>query len=153
MINLSEIKRQNQPPLRRLKSLLTPDYYSAEDIAEYKREAPKLQFPWYKRFDSPVEFMHRAYIIIQSVGLTKIQTPPNWVVVHDSSGEELVYWNDSHDLVPALTSPDEFKEEDWAYEVCIRYIIPKEFASIAWADRSRPVRRVREEGLEKITGR
>src|SRR3989344_2613805 len=51
MINISEIIRQ-QPEtsfFKKLRSLRDPDIYLAENIRDYRENAPNLEFPWYKR--------------------------------------------------------------------------------------------------------
>ena len=68
-----------------------------------------------------------------SIGKLEI---PNWFVLHDDSGLELVYWNADHELFPTLASFDEvqgqqgLKEDDWVYDVFVRYLIPHNLASV-----------------------
>ncbi len=142
MLNLSQLAREspNVSFVRKIRSFRDPNIYLAENLADYQQNAPILDFPRYKRFLSQDKFMDRAYIIFQNVGLKKLSHKRieilNWFVLHDDSGQELVYWNADHELFPTLASFDEvqekqgLKEDDWVYDVFIRYLIPSNLPSV-----------------------
>ncbi len=147
MLNLSQLTRESQeyPLLGRIRSIRYPDIYLAENLADYQEDAQSLEFPWYKRFPFPDKFRDRAYIIFQNIGLKKLTHKEmeiyNWFVLHDESGQELVYWNANHELFPTLASFDEvqaeqgLKEDDWVYDVFIRYLIPSHLPSVVEVNR------------------
>ena len=141
MLNLSQLAREssNYPLLNKIQNIIDPDIYLAENIADYKENAPNFEFPWYKRFPLTED---RVYIIFQNIGIKTLEDEeriiiPNWFVLHDDSGQELVYWNSDSKLFPARASFEEIqetqglKEEDWVYDVFIRYLIKSNFPSIA----------------------
>lgn len=143
MINISDIIRQ-QPEtsfLRKIRSLRDPDIYFAENIRDYRENAPNLEFPWYKRdilFYSDCD--DRAYISIMNVELNKLKINnfeiPNWFIIHDETYTEVVYWNANSDLIPTLHSFEELQEKqglkdgDYVYDIFLRYLIKKDFTSI-----------------------
>jgi len=149
MLNLSQIAKEssNYPVLRKIQNFKDPDVYLAENLADYHENAKLLEFPWYKRFPPSSKFRDRAYIVFQNVGLKKLVNGemeiPNWFVLHDNSGLELVYWNADHELFPTLASFDEvqaeqgLKEDDWVYDVFVRYLIPNNLSSIVEVNRYR----------------
>ena len=143
MINISEIIRQ-QPEtsfFKKLRSLRDPDIYLAENIRDYRENAPNLEFPWYKR---GVPFVkdsdERVYISIMDVGLSKLKINnikiPDWFVIHDETYAEVVYWNINSNLIPTLHSFEELQEKqglkdgDYIYDILLRYLIKKDFPSI-----------------------
>ena len=143
MINLSEIIRQ-QPEtsfLRKLRSLRDPDIYLAENIRDYRENAPNLEFPWYKRSVPFVKDLdERVYISIMDVRLNKLKINnfeiPNYFVIHDETYAEVVYWNINSNLIPTLHSFEELQEKqglkdgDYIYDILLRYLIKKDFPSI-----------------------
>lgn len=147
MLNLSQLARESPeyPQLRKIRSIRDPDIYLAENLADYQENAQSLEFPWYKRFPFPDKFMDKAYIIFQNIGLKKLDHEgmeiPNWFVLHDDSGQELIYWNANHELFPTTASFDEvqaeqgLKENDWVYDVFVRYLIPSNLPSVVEVNR------------------
>lgn len=145
MLNLSQLAREspNYPLMWKIRSFRDPNRYLAENLADYQQNALKLEFPWYKRFSFP--HMDRAYIIFQNIGLKKLSHKgheiPNWFALHDDSGQELVYWDTDHELFPALASFDEMqaeqglKEDNWVYDVLVRYLIKHNLPSIVEVNR------------------
>ena len=97
MLNLSQLVRESQeyPLLKKIRNFRNPDIYLAENLADYQENAQSLEFSWYKRFPFQDKFMDRAYIIFQNVGLKKLvyekMEIPNWFVLHDAFGQELIY--------------------------------------------------------------
>ena len=141
MLNLSQLAREchEYPILRRIRSLRDPDIYLAENLVDYQESAKSLEFPWYKRLPFPDKSMDRAYIIFQNIGLKKLVREkmeiPNWFVLYDDSGKELVYWDADHELFPTIISSDKVQAErelkdDWVYDVFVRFLIPSSLPSI-----------------------
>ncbi len=133
MLNLSQIVREspNYTLIQKVKNFRAPDVCIAENLADYQKNAPNLGFPWYKRSPLSSMFGDKAYIIFRDIGLKKLLLEkvevPNWFVLHDYSGQELVYWDANNVLFPTCESFDEvhekqgLKEDDWVYEVIVRY--------------------------------
>ena len=129
MLNLSQLARgfHDSPLFKRIQSIRNPEIYLAENLADYQENAPSLEFPF------SYKFVDRRYIIFQNIGLKKLvyeeMEIPNWFVLHDNSGQELIYWNADHELFPTMASFDEvqaeqgFKDDDWICDVFIRYLI------------------------------
>jgi len=142
MINLSQLAREspNYPLLKKFKSIFIPDTYLANNVLDYQENAPKLEFPAYKRFPITDKYMDRAYIIINNVGLKRYSlsdiTLPNWFIVHDDSSEEVVYWNENDKLFPTKTSFEQLqkneglKDDDFVSEVFLEYLIHNSMSSI-----------------------
>lgn len=147
MLNLSQLAREspNYSIVRRIRSIRDPDIYLAENLADYQHNAQSLEFPWYKRFPFPDKFMDRAYIIFQNVGLKKLNYEeieiPNWFILHDYSGQELIYWNADNESFPTVASFEEvqkqqgLKDDDWVYDVFVRYLIPSNLPSVVEVNR------------------
>lgn len=134
MINISEIIRQ-QPEtsfLRKLRSLRGPDIYLAENIMDYRENAPNLEFPWYKRESIfyHADFMERAYISIMNVGLNKLRINnieiPDLFVIHDETYTDIVYWSNS---IP-FEEVQGLKDGNYIYNILLRYLIKKNLPSI-----------------------
>ena len=142
MLNLSQLERisENYSLIRKCRSFRDSDIYLAENLADYKQSASSLEFPFYKRFPFSAKFMDRAYIIFQNVGLKKLVDKefeiPNWFVLHDNSGQEVVCWDANHELFPTIASFDEVQAEqglrdsDWVYDVLVRYLIWSNMSNI-----------------------
>src|SRR3989344_1463356 len=117
MINLSEIIRQ-QPEtsfLRKLRSLRDPDIYLAENIRDYRENAPNLNFPWYKRGVPFVKDLdERVYISIMNVRLNKLKDGrieiPKCFVIYDNTGHDIVYWDSDNKYFPTLYSFEELEQ-------------------------------------------
>lgn len=149
MLNLSQLERESQDYslLRRIRSFRDPDIYLAEDLTDYQKNASELEFPGYKRFPFRDKFMDRAYIIFQNIGLKKLiyeeMEVPDWFILHDDSGQELIYWNENHQLFPTIASFDEMqaeqglKDDDWVYDVFVRYLISSNLPSVVEVNRYR----------------
>jgi len=148
MLNLSQLARESPdyPLVGTIISFRNPDIYLAENLVDYHQNAPSLEFPWYKRFPLPDKSMDRAYIVFKNVGLKKLNLDPdkpNWFVLHDDSGQELVYWNADHKTFPTMASFDQvqakqgLKDDDWVYEVCVRYLIHSNLSSVVQVSRHR----------------
>ena len=144
MINLSQLARQsNEISLfEKIKSLRRLEIYLAENIRDYHENAPKLKFPWYKRdILFRMDYDDRAYISIMNVKLETLKEKgeieiPNWFLIHDDTGKDVVYWDSEGDLLPASHSFVEAQEEqclrdgDWIYDILLRYLIKKDLPSI-----------------------
>jgi hypothetical protein len=142
MINLSQLARESPdyPLLRKIKSALKPDIYLADDVLDYQENAPKLEFPAYKRFPFASKFMDRAYIIINNVGIKKYSynqvTLPDWFIIHDDSAQEVAYWNANDKLFPTITSFEQLqesqglKDDDYVSEVFLEFLIQNHMSSI-----------------------
>jgi len=141
MLNLSQLAREshNYSKLEIIQSSLYPDIYLAQNLVDYQSNSRELKFPWYKSI-IPNMLEDRAYIIFQNVGLKILVHEqvkfPNWFILHDDSGEELIYWNANHELFPATNSfrkaqqQSGLKNDDWVYDVFVRYLISKDLPSI-----------------------
>ncbi|MFW6047365.1 MAG: hypothetical protein ACOCP4_06250 [Candidatus Woesearchaeota archaeon] len=160
MLNLSKLARDSPeyPIFRKIRSIRDPDIYLARSLADYKENTCSLDFPWYKRFPFTDNFMDRAYIIFQNIGLKKLSYEevenPNWFLIHDKTGQEITYWNSDHDLFPTLTSFDELqseqglKEDYWVQDVFARYLISSNLLSIIEVNRNNfSNRKLEEESL------
>jgi len=153
MLNLSHLARESPdyPLIKKIRSFRDPDIYLAENLADYKKNAPHLKFPWYKRFPFPDNFMDRAYIIFNNIGLKTLSYHsneiPDWFLLHDDSGRELVFWNGNHDLFPTMDSFDNvrerqgLKDDDWVYDVFVRYLIHHDLPSIVEVNKYKPSNR------------
>lgn len=117
MLNLSQLARESSdyPLFRRIRGILDNDIYLAKNVKDYWQNAPSLKFPSYKRFPFLDNSMDRAYILFQNVGLKKLKhgmdESSNWFVLHDDSGQEIVYWNAEEDI----------KYDDWVCDVFVKY--------------------------------
>ena len=145
MLNLSQLLRESQEIsfFKKIISLRDPDIYLAENLKDYQENYKSVEFPWYKRFPFPKFISNdddRIYILFKGIGLEKpvrkdIIIPPYWFILHDDSGQELVYWNKDSGLFPAAVSFEEmqeqgFKDNEWI-EALVRCQLKSGFLSIA----------------------
>ena len=115
MLNLSQLSRERPLSLTtRIRLLLSPDYFLAENVADYNQNAVRAEIPWYKHFHSyfplsPLDFLF--YVIINDVGVTQIPSePPTLFCLHDDSGVRLISWDDKR-TYRAQQSSDQFRQE------------------------------------------
>ena len=108
MINLSAIGRSSlysTPEI--LRSLRGPDIYIAENMADFKKNAPNLPYPWYKQFSFEDRQTHRARILIYDVGIRsfysmkKEKTRENFLV-HDTTEQAAMNWDSKRIYFPPL---------------------------------------------------
>jgi hypothetical protein len=134
VINLSEIGRNElYSPLETLLSLRDPDLYIAEDIADFRKNAPKLPYPWYKKFPFEDRQIHRAYIIVRNVGIRsfydmKKEEAREHFIVHDATEQAVMNWGERIYFPPLHTFDEAHKQDglsdnDWVYDVLFIYLI------------------------------
>ena len=137
MLNLSKLAREssNYSLMTKIKLHRNQDVYLAENLRDYKKNAPTFEVPWYKTFPILDGSVDRAGIILQNVGLRK-SSHENWFLLHDDSGSDLVYWNADNPYFRAAISFEEaqeqqaLKEDDWVYDVFLNYLIPDDLPNI-----------------------
>jgi len=164
MINLSQFARESTEYSiwKKMRSLRRPDIYLAENIKDYRENAPNIDFPWYKKSSPHLDFMEEAYISILNVGINKLLLEgleiPDWFVIHDESGSDVVYWNKKNYLTPALLSFEDAQENqglrdgDHVYDIFLRYMIKKDFTSIVEVNKYKfsNKKRNRESAIERV---
>ncbi|HII71714.1 TPA: hypothetical protein HA265_03085 [Candidatus Woesearchaeota archaeon] len=146
MINLTRLSlgSPRYTPFEKIRLAIETDFYVAENMADYKNEAPKIINPWYKQlnyFPFSGELFDRAAIILNNVrlevcGKDPDDKGPDWFRVSDSTGEDRMYWS-VHDMYfSAAHSFEELyerqglKDGDWVHEVLVLYWIKKELPII-----------------------
>ena len=132
MINITELNK-NSPDtslIKRLSLLKSIDLYLAESMEDYLINAPKINYPKWKRLVVP----NLASIVIFNIGIRAEfdeRTPRNYdkFVVHDYTGEDLMYWMKGHNLFPSENTFEEvqreqgLKEDDFVYSIYFGYHI------------------------------
>ena len=138
MINLSKLGRASSELslVDKLKSLRYPDIYQAEKIIDLVDEGPNLPFPWYKKTPMMGNCNDRVYIIIENIGIRKLEINgveiPHYFIVHDETYPLVTYWNGDHEYFPTLQSFEEvgLKKEDHVCDILLKYLINQKFPSI-----------------------
>ena len=150
MQNLSELGRAS-PDLslwHKIRTFRDPDIYFVENMRDYIDNVRFIPFPWYK---SPCphklfSYPERAYIIISNIGIRTVEQGldientgyrSNYFVVHDDTGLRVMYWGKGEELdVGSLQSFDTaadsqgLKDDDWVYDIFVRYIIKADLPTI-----------------------
>ncbi len=130
MFNLSARARvsSHMPWFWKFQSLFLPEIYLAEDVTDFKREGPKLPFPWYKTPNA--SYGPCAYIILHNVRLAHMQGEgPEWYVMKDVHALAVVRWESHDGLLPIMQSPEDaareeaFESGNHVHEVFLSYLI------------------------------
>jgi hypothetical protein len=166
MINLSELARKNPdyPLWWKIKYFVVPDIYFAENIRDLKENAHKIKIPWHKKSTMGRNLDH---ILIQMINLglkTNCicsdggKVSPPWFVIHDSTGQEVAYWQeDEHDDI--LGTPHTYqlakekqglKDDDWTYEIYLRYFLKGNLSTILQVNKYKFSNPKKDSLLEKI---
>ncbi len=139
MINLSQYARQSpQTSISEKICLLKgSDIYLAENIADYKEHAPKIKLPLYQKIQYWTQYKNRLHydagIILMHIGI-EMTVLPNIFRIHDSSGEDIMYWNKDNEYFGAMHSYEEarqnLKDNNWAADILVRYLIESDLPTI-----------------------
>ena len=115
---------------------LDPDIYLAENMGDYRENAPKIKIPFIQKIIS----IPRIYISINNVCIERLKVKdyivPNYFKVHDDTGEDIMIWDKGNPLFSALHSFEEvqekqfLKDKDWIQELFFRYYLNYDFPSI-----------------------
>lgn len=160
MINVTEMLRKegHYSLFERITSYRDPELYHAENMKDFLGEASTLPYPLYKSFPSVDNQMHRAYITIYDVGLTRLHYPddvegskPTHFLVHDESGEAKMNWEAERDIFPLrntfsdVSSEAGLTEDDWVFNVFFVHLINEGLSYICEVQKNRPRRRIKGE--------
>ena len=164
MLNLSQLARESGKLsfFKKIKSLRDPDICLAEDVNDYLENAPNMKFPIYKKDLCCCD--DRVYISIMDIKLETLKRNgyriPNWFVVSDESGADVVYWCSDSIGFPALHSFEKLQEEqglmdgDWVYDILLKYLIDYNLSNIVEVRKYNFSRKEYEQSslLDKIRG-
>ena len=160
MINLTEfaLKSSEFSLLYKINSLRDPDFYLAENMRDFKTNAPYINFPWYKGFPvlegfDPKEW--RAYIAVHNVGIEFLEEDDfsKKFLVHDSTDRAVMCWHNKKGFLQPYKTFEELQEEqglkhkDWVYEVLFLYYITERVSIIGNVKKCKPLIRIKEESL------
>lgn len=150
MQNLSELDRASPDCSlwHKLRTFRDPDIYLVENMRDYSDNVPSIPFPWYKKpFPHKLfGYQERAYIIIPNVGIRTIEKElnldtddirSNFFVVHDDTDLRVMYWGgEEENYFNSIRSFDTasetqgLQEDDWVYDIFVRYIIKVDLPTI-----------------------
>lgn len=149
MQNLSELGRAS-PDLslwHKLRTFRDPDIYLVENMRDYTDNVQSIPFPWYKKPFPHKLFCYQeiAYIITPNVGIRTVEQElnldvdlrSNYFVVHDNTGLRVMYWgSEEENYVNSIQSfntaskTQGLQENDWVYDIFVRYIIKADLPTI-----------------------
>jgi hypothetical protein len=141
MINISQLVRKSkQHPLTdRLIEFLEPEFYLAENVADYRANRSIITPPWFKRIPSSAANNY-AFIVFYNVGIKAIfedgELIENYVEVHDNSRTSAICWPGLGDDYPCKKSypqtlaDGELDLKDWVYQLIVRHIYEKELSFV-----------------------
>jgi hypothetical protein len=140
MINISQlIRNSNQHPLTdRLIEFVDPEFYVAENVADYRANRSILTPPWFKR---PIRTANDyTYISFYNVGIDATSENgmmnDDLVNIHDKSGSATICWTGPGRVYPCKNSyfemldSGELKPQDWVYRLDVRWIYEFEVAFV-----------------------
>ena len=132
MINISQlIRNSNQHPLTdRLIEFVDPEFYVAENVADYRANRSIVTPPWFKR---PIRTANDyTYISFYNVGIDATsengEMNEDLVNIHDESGSATICWTGPGHVYPCKDSyfqmldSGELKPQDWVYRLDVRLI-------------------------------
>ena len=122
MLNLTPLLLRNESiDIRKKISMLwDPNLYLAENISDFQKEAEEIKMPWYKI--GRILVGPRIYVIVQNVAIEEIINHPDWYLMHDDSGQKVIYWDEDHFLFPALSDPKSTLEQGSYFDVLFCYL-------------------------------
>lgn len=142
MLNLSELDRASPDCSlwHKLRTFRDPDIYLVENMRDYTDNVQSIPFPWYKKpFPHKLfGYQERAYIIIHNVGIRTVEQElnldvdlrTNYFVVHDNTDLRVMYWGGEEEnyfnSIQSFDTASEvqgLKEDDWVYDIFVKYII------------------------------
>jgi|SRR3989344_8696602 len=157
MLHLSQLAREseNVSLSLRVQTVINPEVYLAENVADYCRQKERLCSPWFKYPIS--DGRDYAVVIFYNVRLDRFAGGYAYTNVHDASGSEIMCWNERGRLYPAIKSyremleSGELQKQDWVYRLVVRHSYLGAMPFVAEVTKSRA--EVRKEARDSLVDR